>query len=55
MEQRVKEAERAVHRVLRLAAFTEGKHLNEIQKQQELGKRPYQKFLLILGEAFFWP
>ena len=28
-----------------IVAFTEGKRLDEIQKQREIGKRPYQKFL----------
>ena len=31
-----------------IVAFTEGKKLDEIQKAQESGKRPYQKFLLVL-------
>ena len=34
-----------------IVAFTEGKHLDEIQKHQEYGKRPYQKVLLMLGSA----
>ena len=34
-----------------IVAFTEGKRLDEIQKQQEYGKRPYQKFVLMLGSA----
>ncbi len=28
-----------------IVAFMEGKRLNELQKQQEIGKRPYQTFL----------
>ena len=31
-----------------IVAFTEGKKLDEIQKAQESGKRPYQKLLLVL-------
>lgn len=34
-----------------IVAFTEGKRLDEIEKHQENGKRPYQKFLLMLGSA----
>lgn len=34
-----------------IVAFTEGKRLDEIQKQREIGKRPYQKVLLVLGSA----
>lgn len=34
-----------------IVAFTEGKRLDEIEKQQEYGKRPYQKALLMLGSA----
>ena len=34
-----------------IVAFTEGKRLDEIEKHQEYGKRPYQKFLLALGSA----
>ena len=29
-------------------AFSEGQRLDEIQKQREIGKRPYQKFLMAL-------
>ena len=29
-----------------IVAFTEGKRLDEIQKQREIGKRPYQKFFM---------
>ena len=35
-----------------IVAFSEGKKLDEIEKQREIGKRPYQKFLLILTTAF---
>lgn len=34
-----------------IVAFTEGKRLNEIEKQQEFGKRPYQRVLLVLASA----
>lgn len=34
-----------------IVAFTEGKKLDEIQKQVEVGKRPYQKVLLVIGSA----
>ena len=32
-------------------AFSEGKRLDDIQKQREIGKRPYQKILLVIGSA----
>ena len=34
-----------------IVAFTEGKRLDEAEKQQEFGKRPYQKVLLVIGSA----
>ena len=34
-----------------IVAFTEGKRLDEIEEQQENGKRPYQIVLLMLGSA----
>lgn len=34
-----------------IIAFTEGKRLDEIQKQREIGKRPYQKVLLVITTA----
>jgi len=34
-----------------IVAFSEGKRLDEIQKQREIGKRPYQKFLMVIGSA----
>lgn len=34
-----------------IVAFTEGKRLDEMERQQEFGKRPYQKVLLVLGSA----
>lgn len=36
-----------------ILAFCEGKRLDDMQKQREIGKRPYQKFLLIVGVAVF--
>lgn len=32
-----------------ILAFSEGKLLDDIQKQREIGKRPYQKILLVIG------
>lgn len=32
-------------------SFLEGKNMDELQKNQEYGKRPYQKFLLATGAA----
>ena len=34
-----------------IVAFSEGKRLDDIQKQREKGKRPYQKILLVIGSA----
>jgi len=34
-----------------ILSFTEGKRLDEIEKNQEAGKRPYQKILLMFGSA----
>ena len=34
-----------------IVAFSEGKLLDDIQKQREIGKRPYQKILLVFGSA----
>lgn len=34
-----------------IVAFLEGKCLNETEIQQEIGKRPYQRILLVLGSA----
>lgn len=34
-----------------IVAFMEGKRLDEIERQQEFGKRPYQKVLFALGSA----
>lgn len=40
-----------VHTYKEIVAFTEGKHLDDIHKQQEIGKRPYQKILFVTGSA----
>ena len=34
-----------------IVAFSEGKLLDDIQEQREIGKRPYQKILLVIGSA----
>ncbi len=34
-----------------IIAFSEGKNLNELEKNREYGKRPYQKFLLAMGSG----
>ena len=34
-----------------IVAFSEGKLLDDIQKQREMGKRPYQKILLVIASA----
>ena len=34
-----------------ITAFCEGKTLDEISRQREIGKRPYQKLLLTLASA----
>ncbi len=34
-----------------IIAFSEGKLLDDIHKQREIGKRPYQKILLVIGTA----
>ena len=34
-----------------IVAFSEGKLLDDIHKPQEIGKRPYQKILLVIGSA----
>lgn len=40
-----------VHTYREIVAFSEGKLLDDIQKQREIGKRPYQRFLLVVGCA----
>lgn len=34
-----------------IVAFTEGKQLDEIEKQREIGKRPYQTVCYVIGTA----
>lgn len=34
-----------------IVAFSEGRRLDEIQRQREIGKRSYQKVLLVIGSA----
>ena len=34
-----------------IVAFSEGKLLDDIHKQQEIGKRPYQRVLLVIGSG----
>ncbi len=34
-----------------IVAFTQGKRLDEMEKQQEIGKRPYQTVLYVIGSA----
>ena len=36
-----------------ILAFLDGKNLNDLEKNQEYGKRPYQKFLLAIGSGLF--
>ncbi len=40
-----------IHTYKEIVAFSEGKHLDEIQKQREIGKRPYQVVLKVLAGA----
>lgn len=34
-----------------IVAFTEGKQLDEIEQQREIGKRPYQTFIYMIGSG----
>lgn len=34
-----------------IVAFSEGKLLDDVHKQREIGKRPYQKIFLVIGSA----
>lgn len=34
-----------------IVAFSEGKKMDEMQKQQEINKRPYEKGLMVIGSA----
>lgn len=40
-----------IHTYKEIVAFSEGKHLDEIQKQREIGKSPYQTALKVLAGA----
>ncbi len=40
-----------IHTYKEIVAFSEGRHLDEIQKQREIGKRPYQVALKVLAGA----
>lgn len=40
-----------LHTYREIVAFSEGKHLDEIQEQREIGKRPYQAALKVLTGA----
>ncbi len=40
-----------IHTYKEIVAFSEGKHLDEIQEQREIGKRPYQTALKVLAGA----
>lgn len=40
-----------IHTYKEIVAFMEGKRLDELEKNQEIGKRPYQVVLLVLGTA----
>lgn len=40
-----------IHTYKEIIAFSEGKHLDEIQEQREIGKRPYQTALKVLAGA----
>lgn len=48
--ERVKKDNR-IHTYKEIVAFMNGKRLDEMQQQQELGKRPYQRVLLALASA----
>ena len=40
-----------IHTYKEIVAFTEGKRLDEMETQQEIGKRPYQMVLYALGSG----
>lgn len=40
-----------IQTIKEIVSFTEGKRLDEIEKNQEFGKRPYQKILVVFGCA----
>ena len=41
-----------IHTYKEIIAFLEGRRLDELEKQQEIGKRHYQQFLIVLTVAF---
>lgn len=41
----------SLHTYKEIVAFMEGKRLDEISAQQEIGKRPYQKVMLVAGSG----
>ena len=43
--------ENDIHTYKEIVAFTEGRRLDEMETQQELGKRHYQTVLYALGSA----
>jgi len=43
--------ENDVYTYREIVAFTEGKRLDELERERERGKRPYQQFLLAIGFA----
>lgn len=40
-----------IHTYKEIVAFSEGRRLDELAQQQEIGKRPYQQFLLAVGSG----
>lgn len=44
--------EKQVFTYREIVAFTQGKRLDELEHEREVGKRPYQQFALALGSAF---
>lgn len=36
-----------------IVAFTEGRTLDDVQTQREIGKAPYQKVLMVIGSGVF--
>ena len=38
-----------IHTYKEIVAFMDGKRLDELEKNQEIGKRPYQYFLFVLA------
>lgn len=40
-----------IHTYKEIVAFSEGRRLDELTQQREIGKRPYQQFLLAVGSG----